>query len=472
MPRNVLFITADQWRGECLSCQGHFVQTPNLDALAREGVLFTHHFANTAPCGPSRASIHTGLYQHGHGVTFNGVPLDERLTNWALEARRAGWNPVLFGYTDTANESSGDDDWHDGVLPGLKPIVQLGKKIQAPDAWVDWLREQGYPVPDSLIDLYMQTREPSHSDHAPPLEVPAELHDTHFMVDQVMDYIAGRSGWCVHLSLLRPHPPWRAPEPYNRLYPPGELPSPRRAADPEHEAAQHPFVAHAMERGYMRLSRDDERLGELRSGYYGLMTEVDHNIGRLFEALKHSGAWRETLIVFTSDHGEQAGDHWLLDKLGYFDESFHVPLIIHNPLSEADAHRGCQTDAFTEGVDIMPTLLDWLGIEVPPQCDGESLLGATTDGDLGGDWRTEAHWEYDFGRSRFEAQPTLGLTAEQCRLTVARDAESKYVHFAALPPAFYDLANDPGESTNLALDSGYRTRVGQAADRLMAWRGG
>ena len=472
MARNVLFITADQWRGECLSGRGHFVQTPNLDALARAGVLFTHHFANTAPCGPSRASIHTGLYQHGHGVTFNGVPLDGRFTNWALEARRAGWDPVLFGYTDTANESGGDDDWHDDVLPGLKPIVQLGKAIKAPDAWVDWLRDKGYPIPDSLIDLYTKTREPSDGDYAPPLEVPAELHDTHFMVDQVIDYIADRSGWCVHLSLLRPHPPWRAPEPYNRLYPPGELPSPRRAVDPEHEAAQHPFVAHAMERGYMRLSRDDEQLGKFRSGYYGLMTEVDDNLGRLFAALKRSGAWDETLIVFTSDHGEQAGDHWLLDKLGYFDESFHVPLIIHNPLSEADAHRGCQVDAFTEGVDIMPTLLAWLGIEVPTQCAGESLLGATTTGDLGADWRTEAHWEYDFGRSRFNAQPTLGLTAEQCKLTVARDAESKYVHFPALPPAFYDLANDPEESANLAADSGYRTRVDQAADRLMAWRRG
>ena len=87
MASNLLFITADQWRGDSLSCLGHFVQTPNLDALAGEGVLFTNHFANSAPCGPSRASIHTSLYQYRHGVTFNDVPLDSRYTNWALEAR-------------------------------------------------------------------------------------------------------------------------------------------------------------------------------------------------------------------------------------------------------------------------------------------------------------------------------------------------------------------------------------------------
>ena len=90
MTKNVLFITADQWRGECLSALGHLARTPNLDALAAEGALFTRHFANTAPCGPSRASIHTGMYQHNHRVIANGTPLDDRHTNWALEARRAG----------------------------------------------------------------------------------------------------------------------------------------------------------------------------------------------------------------------------------------------------------------------------------------------------------------------------------------------------------------------------------------------
>ena len=90
-PKNVLFITADQWRGDCLSALGHIVvRTPVLDALAREGTLFTRHFANTAPCSPSRATLHTGLYQHNHRVAMNGTPLDRRHTNWAIEARKLG----------------------------------------------------------------------------------------------------------------------------------------------------------------------------------------------------------------------------------------------------------------------------------------------------------------------------------------------------------------------------------------------
>ena len=472
MPRNVLFITADQWRAECLSCLGHTVQTPNLDALAAEGVLFANHYANTAPCGPSRASMHTGLYQHEHGVTFNHVPLAARYTNWALEARRAGFDPVLFGYTDTTLAEGQKGRYPDGVLPGLAPVVQLGKDIRAPTEWVDWLAAKGFVVPDSPADLYTKTKPQTAAEirdgTAPALEVPAELHDTRFMVEQVLDYIRDRTGWCVHLSLLRPHPPWTAPEPYNRLYPPADLPSPNRAADPDLEAGQHPFLAHAVGRKYQRLSRDETRRRQMQAGYYGLMTEVDHNLGLLFAEIKRSGAWNDTLVVFTSDHGEQIGDHWLLGKLGYFDESFAVPLIVFDPTPEAQLHRGQRVSAFTEGVDIMPTLLDWIGVDIPDQCRGASLLPATTTGELGG-WRSEAHWEYDFSASHFEAGETFGLAPGDCRLAVVRDETSKYVHFPGLPDVFYDLANDPGESVNLASDPGYRCRVEECASRLRAW---
>ena len=100
---NVLYITVDQWRGDCLSAAGHaVVQTPNLDRLATRGVRFANHWSVTAPCGPSRASLHTGLYPMNHGSVGNGTPLDNRFTNIAREARAVGYDPVLFGYTDTS----------------------------------------------------------------------------------------------------------------------------------------------------------------------------------------------------------------------------------------------------------------------------------------------------------------------------------------------------------------------------------
>ena len=102
---NILFITADQWRGDCLLALGHpDVKTPSLDRLACDGVLFSRHYAQVAPCGPSRASLYTGTYLHDHGVYANGIALDGRHTNMALEARQAGYRPTLFGYTDTIED--------------------------------------------------------------------------------------------------------------------------------------------------------------------------------------------------------------------------------------------------------------------------------------------------------------------------------------------------------------------------------
>ena len=200
------------------------------------------------------------------------------------------------------------------------------------------------------------------------------------------------------------------------------------------------------------------------------MTEVDHNLGRLFAALKASGAWHDTLIVFTSDHGEQMGDHWLIGKLGYFDQSYAVPLVVFNPTPAADAARGARLDGFTENVDIMPTLLQWLGVDVPAQCDGRSLLSATENGCLPLSWRTEAHWEFDFSRSP-GSPPTM--PRELCKLNVLRGATFKYVYFPnadLLPPVFFDLAEDPGENANLADDASRRGDVLEAAQKLLSWR--
>ena len=150
---NVLFITADQWRGDCLGAAGHpVVRTPNLDRLAAAGVSFRRHFAKAAPCGPSRASLYTGMYLMNHRSALNGTPLDARHDNVALVARRLGYEPALFGYTDTSIDPRtvrADDPAlysYEGVLPGFDPVCHLPEG--APDAWLEWMRRAGVDVPD------------------------------------------------------------------------------------------------------------------------------------------------------------------------------------------------------------------------------------------------------------------------------------------------------------------------------------
>ncbi|MEQ1863304.1 MAG: alkaline phosphatase family protein [Micropepsaceae bacterium] len=479
-PKNVLFITADQWRGDCLSALNHpIVKTPNLDALAREGVLFARHFANTAPCSPSRATLHTGLYQHNHRVAMNGTPLDRRHTNWALEVRKLGYDPALIGYTDQTpdpRDLNADDPrlrTYEGILPGLNPVAPVS--MDYPGPWADFLRARGYQLPDEeRYILWQRENGPDYEDgaaHPKAWIVRAEHNDTTWHVDQAIDYVSEKRGepWILHLSLLRPHPPWIASEPWNRRYDPANLPPPLRRANADEESAQHPWLAHQLAHPLYRAPDDEKKLNRMRAVYFAMISEVDDNLGRLFEHLKHERLWDDTLIVFTSDHGEELGDHWLLGKCGYFDSSYSVPLIVRDP--RAELTRGRTVRAFTEHVDIKPTLLDFIGAETPPQCDGCSLIPFLETGAPAA-WRKHAHWEYDFRDVSFPdgVEQKLGLTLHQCNLTVIRDEHFKYVHFAGLAPLLFDLVRDPGEFQNLAQDPHYTPVAMRYAQELLSWR--
>jgi arylsulfatase A-like enzyme len=477
-PLNILFITADQWRGECLSALGHpMVKTPHLDALAAEGVLFSNHFANAAPCGPSRASLHTGMYLQNHRSGTNGTPLDARHTNWAIEAGKLGYDPVLFGYTDTSADPRGlepDDPWlktYEGPLPGIRTVCAMDGY---PIAWTDWLNGLGYETPSHPALAYgLRNPGPEYEDGAAvprPMAYPAEVDDTAFLVGRLIDYLKTAKGpVAAHLSILRPHPPFVAPEPYNAMYDPKAVPGFKRKANAAEESAQHPWLAYQLSRKAFRAPEEELRLRRLKAVYYGLMSRVDDEIGRLTAFLRESGLINRTLIIFTSDHGEQMGDHWLLGKGGYFDASYRIPLIVRDPRSAADTTRGRVVEAFTENVDIMPTMLGAIGAEIPVQCDGADLAPFVAG--TPGRWRGEAHWEFDF-RDPADGAPEdrLGLTMHQCTLNVIRDERFKYVHFTRLPPLLFDLAKDPDEMTDVAGDPAYLATVLEYAQKLLSWR--
>ncbi len=471
---NVMVITADQWRGDCLSRLAHPVlKTPHLDQLASEGVHFTKHFTNVVPCGPSRASLHTGLYLHNHRAGTNGTPLDSRFTNWALELRDHGYDPVLFGYTHTSMDPRGVPELHpglkndEGILPGIRPIVDMG--TLCPD-WREFLAARGYQLPEVHGATYA-LRDPDvipDKNGPTPLAIDKEHTDTWFLVDSAMAHIEGHvnqtaaagPGWCVHLSLRAPHPPWVAPAPYHARYPLADMPPPRRHPDIEMEAAMHPWLRAHLKSPRNRSHEDTLKHAKLQASYYGLMSEVDDNIGRLIDFLKKSGQWENTLFIFTSDHGEQMGDHWMYGKAGFFDSSFHVPLIIHGP----DTLSG-DCEYFTEHVDIFPTIMAQLDLPVPRQCDGESLRGFLHQSDPA-TWRSSAHFEFDFRHS--QAENALQLDMESACLNVIRDDKFKYVHFADLPELLFDLEADPGELVNIAPDN--PDLVARYAKEMLSWR--
>lgn len=482
-PRNVLLVVADQWRGDALGCLKHpCLRTPHLDRLASEGTLFRRHYSQAAPCGPGRASLYTGMYMFNHRCVDNGTPLDARFTNFAIEARRAGHDPTLFGYTSTSVDPRTVDPSdprltdYEGVLPGLADGV-AGKW----QPWLDWLAARGFkgPLTPELASMRKGTDQGWARFTAPAL-YSAEESETAFLCDELLQWLRPRQGrgWFAHLSIKKPHPPWVAPEPFNRMYDPADMPAPRRGASAQEDSRQHPFLAwmianhrrphYTLAGERLESSLDTQEVRAARAAYFGLMSEVDHHIGRIVEYLRASAELDETLVIFTSDHGEQLGDHHIFGKSGYFDAAFHVPLVVRFPGSKAASGR--VVDEFTEAVDIMPTILDALGLEVPPQCDGEPLTpflrGETPDG-----WRRHARWEFDFRniRSRSAARD-LGLQPDQCSLAVIRGERYKYVHFAALPALLFDMAQDPGEFQDVSTHPSCQSQRLALAGDMISWR--
>lgn len=485
---NILFITADQWRGECLSATGHpIVKTPHLDALAADGLAFKHHYGQATPCGPSRVCLYTGMYLHNHRSLLNGTPLDSRHTNVALEARKIGYQPVLFGYTDVGLDPRNQDivDDYEGVLPGMDAICHLNSK-RVP--WLAYLEQQGYAFTQKSQHVFAQQENYPDAENKGQTYAPtifkAEDSPAAFLIDEAIEYINIQQDkpWFAHVSFLSPHPPFVAPEPYHAMFNADDMPLPIRHETWQKEAEQHPWLDYYLNHksaaaGFTtqpeiceRRDLPDQELRQMRATYYGMMAEVDAQIGRLVAHLKQTNTYDDTLIIFTSDHGENMGDHHAHSKYTYFEETFHVPLIIRDPSKTANSTRGKIIKAFTEAVDLMPTMLDFIGLDIPHQCDGESLLGFGRDVQPN-EWRTEAHMEFDM-RAPYDGKgkPPLGLKMNQCMVNIIRDDQYKYVHFTTLPPLLFDLQKDPDEFNNLANDPEYKTVMIKYASKLLSWR--
>jgi arylsulfatase A-like enzyme len=484
----VLFIVIDQLRADCLSgALAEVAALPHLRALMADGVTFRRHYTVTVPCGPARASLLTGLYAMTHRSVRNGTPLDGTLDTLPKELRKAGYAPLLFGYTDTSADPRGRDPAdpalrsYEGVMPGFEPLLAIQWENSLP--WLAALAAKGYRLPADYWDVYRPVSpDPSRS---PALADPALYRaldsDTAFLTDQAIAALGLRRGqpWFAHVNYIRPHPPFVAPAPYNRLHAPDALPPPA-ARSIEAERALHPLVDAAFakaERGSLSIGFDldwacmaSEETQALRALYLGLASEVDAQIGRLIDSLKTSGQLDDTLIVVTSDHGEMLGDHRLWGKECFYEPAFHVPLIIRDPRRRAT--RGQVIDAFTESVDIAPTLLGWLGRTPPPGFDGRSLL-PFLDGREPEGWRDYVFAELDLGDPERPTcyQERLGLPMSRCNLAILRERRFKYIHVnGGLPPLLFDLIADPDETRNLAGDPAFAPELLRLAGRMLDHR--
>ncbi len=452
---NVLFVTLDQFRGDSYAAAGHpLVSTPTLDRIAAEGVRLARHYSQAAPCAPGRAAIYTGMYQMNNRVVTNGTPLSGDADNLAYVARRAGYDPTLFGYTDQGVDprrvDDDDDprlDYYDGVLPGFSVGLYLPES-QA--GWIQYLRAKGYDVPSGWKESLRG--EPGR---------PAEDSLSGFLTTRFVEWLGRQdSGWFAHLSYLRPHPPYAAAGEYSRLYDPADVAAPIAPVD---AGLRHPLHEAFLTMPQAAAPTDADEMRRLAAQYLGMVSEVDAQLGRVVAAIEERGEWGETLVVITSDHGEQLGDHGLLEKLGFFPQSYHIVGLWRDP-RRADA--GTSVTSFTENVDLLATLAGALGLDPPAQCDGRSLETLFDGGDP---WRSAAHYEWDFRGAIVRGQGARsavdwGLSSSNLAVSVGEDVG--YVQFGDGSFLCFDLAADPTWRT-VCSDA---ARVLVAAQEQLTWR--
>ena len=461
---NVLFVVLDQLRADVLNGElAETVDLPNLRAFMDDAVTFTNHVTVTCPCGPARASLLTGQYAMNHRAVRNGTPLPLDKPNLAKELRRGGIQPLLYGYTDT----SADPRHHaadDPILTSYEQVMNgfleaLEMRFDDGRSWRGYLNELGYNVPNCDVPERDAIYIPAGDRPTAPALYSAEHSDTAFLTDRFLADLPTRAdGWCAHVTYIRPHPPFVAPAPYNSMYDPAAMMPAVVAGDAGSCRAAHPFNGPAMDfkrishmvEGFPELAPTPENTAMMRALYLALTTEVDHHFGRIIAHLKATGQYENTVIIVTADHGEMLGDHHGWGKMHYFDAAFRIPLIIRVP---GRGTAGTHLSAPTESIDITPTILDLLELSIPDSMDGRSLM-TLMDAQLPDDWRRFTISELDFGDPVTPTpwQTVLGLTSDQCNLSVLRDERHTLVQFGGgLPPILFDHHGD-GETRNIADD--------------------
>ena len=480
MKKSILFICADQWRWDCFGFMKHKnALTPNIDKLVARSTSFTSHFTGIVPCGPARTTMLTGLYPFIHRSVTNGAPLDKRFTNIAKEARKIGYDPKLYGYTDTSwdprylDPQDEKNFTYESPMEGFDPVCHLPQSNPVP--WANYLNKNGFEIKNAK-DLF-QGRKPKKGQGFiyEPFEIPTEHSDTSFLANRaIQDLKKITDPFFMHISFLKPHPPMYVSEPWHSLINPDDIDLPIMNKTYEEMLKDHPFIKEIIHRYFLEKNFSEIRFSDLTDQdikniiavYLGMCAEVDFNIGKIINALEESGQADNTMIIFTSDHGEMLGEQRLWGKLGWWDSSYRIPLIMHVPKQSPKI-----VEEMTESVDVSPTILDWLGAEIPTNWNGRSLLPIVENTDKKLEPRDFVVFEFDFRENHYSSfVENKQLAPEECSLTVIRTQKWKYVHFPSLPCMLFDLSNDPHEQVNLGNQDQYMSIQHDLLSKLLSHR--
>lgn len=452
MKPNVILIMVDQMRGDCLGVNGHpVIETPNIDMMSREGILFNNAYSAVPTCIAARAAVLTGLTQKTHGrVGYqDGVTWDYKHTI-AGEFADAGYHTQCVGkmHVYPARNLCGFHNvmLHDGYFLLHRDYNSpVSESFEQVDDYLPWFRQNlGYDA--DINDLGLEC----NSWVARPWMYPEHLHPTNWVVTQSAEFLKRRDPtkpFFLSMSFVRPHSPLDPPQYYFDQYMDQDIPDPPVGDWADKEDRERNGLSTYCTSGLI----NKKGLKRARAAYYGLISHIDHQIGRFLQILKEHRVLNNTIILFTSDHGDMLGDHNLFRKSLPYQGSIYVPFIIYDPGKLLGCKHGTIIDGPVELRDIMPTLLDSACIEIPECIEGKSVLPLLKEDASG--WREYIHGEHSFG-----IQSNHYLT----------NGREKYIWYSQTgEEQYFDLRNDPQELYNLAGDVKHKENVEQWRNTLI-----
>jgi choline-sulfatase len=434
-PANLLFILSDEHSRRVLGSYGHgMIRTPNLDRLAASGVRFTSAYCNSPICVPSRAALATGRYVHNIRFWDNGIPYDGSVPSWHHRLRDSGHEVTAIG---KLHFRSGDDDngFTEEVMP-LHVVEGIGDPL-------GWLRD---PLPVRKAALRL-ANDAGRGDST------YQQYDDKITAAAV-DWLKAHAGsadrngkpWVLFVSLVCPHFPLIARPEWYDLYPEDQVPRPALYEAAEREP-DHPYIAAIRECQVYDKAFDETKLRRALAAYFGLVSFVDHNVGKLMDALAVTGLADSTRVLYSADHGDNLGTRRLWGKSTMYEESAGVPMLFAGP--EVPAGFVCHEPVSL--VDVFPTAMDCVGL--PQHPDDRELPGAPLIDVVRGTVRRTILCEYH-------------ATGAATGAFLIRKGPFKYVHYVGMPPQLFDLDADPQETRDLARDPRYRSLVADCEREL------
>lgn len=436
---NILLLMTDQHRADCLGCYDNpVIKTPNFDRIAKEGVVFERAYSSTPSCTPARAGLLTGLSPWNHGMLGYGRVAPKYDYEMPGAMKEAGYYTYAIGKLHYYPQRN----YHgfDGALLDESGRVQTEGFVSD---YRQWFKKQAPELnPDATGIGWNAYRAGYYA-------LPEELHPTYWTGQMAVDYIKNynrQEPMFLKVSFARPHSPYDAPRRFQDLYSDAEMPAPSVG---KWAAKYAPRSSEGDELWHGDLGENVARRS--RRGYYGSVTFIDEQVGRILGALEERGMLDNTLILFTSDHGDMLGDHHLWRKTYAYEGSARIPMILRWPKAMGlGDKRGTRLSQTVELRDVLPTLLDAAGSRASKKLDGDSMLKLVRDPSAS--WRPYIDMEH----SR--------CYAEENRWSALTDGRVKYIFHAALgSEQLFDLAKDSHELNDLSAEPDY-------ADALRLWR--